>query len=129
MTRLLLGISVVVWFGYGAFCFLQPGFLGEVAGVTATSATGTVELRAMYGGLQMAIGVLAALGLMRAPLERPVLLVLGVLCAGLGSARTVAAMSLGDASGYNGGAAAFELATAALVAWLLTRKSPERASA
>ena len=32
-----------------------------MAGVAATNATGTVELRAMYGGLQTAIGALALL--------------------------------------------------------------------
>lgn len=121
MARILLGLSALVWFGYGAFCFMQPGFLAGAAGVGASSATGTVELRAMYGGLQMAIGVLAAMGLMRRRFERTALLVIGVLCAGLGSARLIAAISVSDVSAYTGSAVGFELATAALVAWLLSR--------
>jgi len=121
MARILLGLSALAWLGYGAFCFVQPGFLSGAAGVGASSTTGTVELRAMYGGLQMAIGVLAAMGLVRTRFEGTALLVIGVLCAGLGSARLIAAISVPNGSAYTVFAIGFELVTAALVAWLLTR--------
>ena len=58
VLRVFLGISVLIWFPYGLFCFLQPSFLGQVAGVVAHSTTATTELRAMYGGLQAGIGLL-----------------------------------------------------------------------
>lgn len=51
-ARIFVGIFGLFTIPYGLFCFLRPGFLDEFAGVAATS----VELRAMYGGLQTAFG-------------------------------------------------------------------------
>jgi len=113
---MFLGASALVWFGYGAFCFVQPGYLGEAAGVAAIGATGVVELRAMYGGLQMAIGALAAAGLARTTLERPALVAIGFLCAGLGPARLCAAIAAANLSAYTGWALAFELGSVAFAA-------------
>jgi hypothetical protein len=52
IPRIFFALTALVWLPYGIFCFFQPGYLAQAAGVTATSATGTIELRAMYGGLQ-----------------------------------------------------------------------------
>ena len=120
MARVFLGVSALVWFGYGAYCFMQPSYLGDAAGVTAASSTGIVELRAMYGGLQMAIGALAAAGLLRVSLERPAVIALGFLCVGLGSTRLVAALGAADSSVYTVGAVMFELGCAAIAARILT---------
>ena len=65
----------------------EPGSLAEAAGVAFQSPTGSTELRAMYGGLQIAIGALAGLAALRASLARPALLAIAFLTAGLGSAR------------------------------------------
>jgi hypothetical protein len=65
-ARIFLGLSALVWLPYGIFCFFQPGYLGEAAGVTIGSTTGSIEIRAMYGGTQAAIGALATLALFRA---------------------------------------------------------------
>ncbi len=74
--RVFLGLVALVWLPYGLLCFFQPGFLAGAAGVTSTSATGSTELRAMYGGLQVAIGVLALAGALRPPAAAPALRVL-----------------------------------------------------
>jgi hypothetical protein len=55
-ARIFLGLSALIWLPYGLLCFFQPAGLAESAGVTFTNATGATELRAMYGGLQAAIG-------------------------------------------------------------------------
>lgn len=120
MTKIFLGFSALAWAGYGAFCFFQPGYLSEAAGVAAASRTGLVELRAMYGGLQIAIGILAAVGLAHRAFERPALVALGFLCAGLGASRTIAAALEAEASAYTVFAILFELASAAIAARLLT---------
>ena len=65
MTRLFLAANALLWLPYGLYCFLVPEFLVEAAAVSATASTGTVELRAMYGGLQAGIGALCAAGAMR----------------------------------------------------------------
>jgi hypothetical protein len=62
MARAFLIINALLWVGYGAYLLLAPEALADLAGVTASNATGSVELRTMYGGLQTALGVLALLG-------------------------------------------------------------------
>jgi hypothetical protein len=52
-ARAFLVCSVLVWLPYGIYCFLVPGALADYAGVVGATATGSTELRAMYGGLDM----------------------------------------------------------------------------
>src|SRR5512147_3016183 len=98
--RIVLALSTLIWLPYGVWCFFDPGFLAGAAGVAFQSPTGSTELRAMYGGLQTAIGLLALAGALRAPLRRPALLTLGCLAAGLALARLGGVMLDGAASSY-----------------------------
>ncbi len=118
-TRVFLGLLTLVWLPYGLFCFFQPGFLAGAAGITSTSATGTTELRAMYGGLQVAIGLLALSGALRPSAAAPVLWCLALLTAGLGTARLAGAALDGAFSSYNVAALAFELGSVAACLVLL----------
>ncbi len=120
-TRVFLGLSAAAWLPYGLLCFLEPGFLEGVAGVTSLSPTGSAELRAMYGGLQAALGALCLAGAVRKEFTRTALGGLLFLCAGLGLARLGGAALDGDVTTYTAGAIFFELACAALAAYLLTR--------
>ena len=126
-ARNFLILSTLIWLPYGVFCFFQPGFLEEAAGVSAISATATTELRAMYGGLQTAIGVLAALAVMRDDFRRPALVAIGFLTAGLGSSRLLGAALDGEFSSYTAVAIVFELISATLAAWILTRDAARTA--
>lgn len=120
-ARIFLGASALLWTPYAIQCLLDPGSLAEAAGVAATSATGSAELRAMYGGLQAALGLLALAGALRPALARHALIALAVVCGGLGVARLGAAFA-GDAfSAYTGMALGFELGTLALASVLLVR--------
>jgi len=114
LARLFLGFSVLVWLPYGLYLVVQPGFLAGAAGITAGSATGTTELRAMYGGLQAALGLLALAGLLRPALRRTALTTLGTLTAGLGLARALGVVLDGGMSGYTASALVFEWGSAAL---------------
>ena len=71
--RIVLGLSAAIWLPYGLYCFFAPDALAAIAGVASNSTTGSIELRAMYGGLQLSIGALALAGLLRASLQRPAL--------------------------------------------------------
>lgn len=114
-----LGLSALLWFPYGLYCFFAPGFLAGAAGVTFTTATGATELRAMYGGLQAAIGLLAFAGMQRADLTRPALITIATLTAGLGVARLLGALSDGAWSGYTLMALVIEFGSATWAARLL----------
>lgn len=120
-NRIFLIVSVAIWIPYGLYCFFDPASLHTAAGLAATGATGSTELRAMYGGLQIAIGLLALLALRDATRVRSTLWCLAILIAGIGIARVLGALMVGDASSYTLGAAGFELVTAGWATWLLAR--------
>jgi hypothetical protein len=120
-ARVFLGLFALVSLPYGIFCFIRPEFLDAFAGVTATSTTGTVELRAMYGGLQTAFGLLALLGALRPANTRAALLATALLCAGLGSFRLLGAIAASEVSSYTGQGLVFELGSTALAFYLLYR--------
>lgn len=122
-VRVFLGLSVLVWLPYGLYLAASPDALAGIAGVAATTATGTTELRAMYGGAQTAIGAIALLGLVRAAHARAALVTLGCLTAGLGSVRLAGAVVDGSFGAYTNGALVLELGSVALVAALLRRGS------
>jgi len=124
-ARFFLGLFGVFSLSYGLYCFAQPGFLDAFAGVAATSTTGTVELRAMYGGLQTGFGALALLGALRPALLRPALVATLFLCAGLGSFRLLGALAASEVSSYTSQGLAFELGSTAIAAFLLRRLPQE----
>jgi Domain of unknown function (DUF4345) len=120
--QIFLGLSSLLWLPYGLFCLLQPSYLGGAAGVMASTATGTVELRAMYGGLQAAIGVLCALGCFSPAWRGHALVALGFLTAGLGSARLAGVLAGGGLSSYTVMALVFELTSAGLALTFARRR-------
>lgn len=129
-AQIFLGLSAVVWLPYALLCLLNPDFLAGAAGVSTTSPTGLSEVRAMYGGLQAGIGILALLGAARPGFTRPALLMLLCLASGLGLARMAGVIVDGSLSGYTVGALIFEGVTAFFAVSCL-RRAPrdERMSA
>ncbi|MBK7948001.1 MAG: DUF4345 family protein [Deltaproteobacteria bacterium] len=119
-ARIFLAVFGLFSLPYGIYCFVDPGFLADFAGVAATSTTGTVELKAMYGGLQAGFGALALFGALRPAYAPTILLTTVFQCAGLGSFRLMGALSAGEFSSYTTQGVAFELASTA-IAFLLWR--------
>ncbi len=119
MATIFLGLSALLWFPYGLFCFFAPGFLQQAAGVAFVTPTGATELRAMYGGLQAALGLLAFAALQRPTLRRGVLLTLFAVTAGLGIARLLGAIIDGGWSAYTLFALIIEFGSAAWAGRLL----------
>jgi hypothetical protein len=109
LVRGFLAFNAFIWFPYGLYLFAAPGALESIAGVAAASATGTVEIRAMYGGLQMAIGVLCGGAALRPSLERPALTAVAFLTAGLFMTRCLGALWAMEVSQYTAAAALFEI--------------------
>jgi hypothetical protein len=125
-TRIFLALSALVWLPYGLYCFAAPQALAGSAGVAFQSPTGSTELRAMYGGLQAAIGALALLGALRPTHRRPALVALAFLTVGLGAARLSGLALDGGLSAYTGIALAFEWGSAAAAGVLLAGgRAPE----
>jgi hypothetical protein len=125
-TRIFLALSAFLWLPYGLYCFAAPASLAEAAGVAFQSPTGSTELRAMYGGLQAGIGILAALGALRVAWRQSALVALGFLAAGLLAARLAGLALDGGFSSYTGTALAVE-SVSAVAAFLLLARAREAA--
>ncbi len=126
-TVIFLAICAAVWHPYGLFCFANPGFLAEAAGVSAASTTGTIELRAMYGGLQAGIGTLALAAIWRETLRRPALVSIVFLCGGLALARLLGAAVAAELSGYTIMGLFLEVGSVAFAAAVLRSGEPSPA--
>jgi len=123
IERAFLGLFALFSVPYGIYCFARPDFLEAFAGIAAVSTTGTIELRAMYGGLQTGFGAFALLGALRPSFAPAALLATAFLCAGLGLFRLVGAFAAGEVSSYTAQGLAFELGTTIVAAALWRRCS------
>ncbi len=119
--RGVLIFSAIIWLPYGLYCFFQPGSLAEAAGVVATTPTATTELRAMYGGLRMAIGAQVLVSLAKPRLANGTLLTLVFLSGGLASARLLGFLMDGGWSSYTAAGLGFETTSCGLALFALSR--------
>jgi hypothetical protein len=117
-TRIVLFANALVWLPYGLLCLLRPSTLADVAALGLASPTAIVEVQAMYGGLEIAIGVLALWGALRPRSAEAAIWSLFLLYCGLVGGRALGLITSGDRSAYNLGAIAFELTGAASAAWV-----------
>lgn len=122
MARAYLIIAGLMWVVYGIYLAAVPQALAGTAGVAATTLTGLIELRAMYGGLEIAVGAFALTAAFAAGMLRSGLLSMGLACAGLGVTRLLSAAAAGEFSTYTRQGLALELTLTALALWLFLRQ-------
>jgi hypothetical protein len=122
MARAYLIIAGLMWVIYGIYLLVMPQALAATAGVTATTLTGVIELRAMYGGLEMAVGAFALSAAVLPGMLRSGLLAMGLACAGLGVTRLGSAAAAGEFSTYTRQGLALELTLTVLALWLFLRQ-------
>lgn len=128
-------VSIYLWFnglvflGYGLACLWMPALPAGYAGLGLETPSGTVEVVAMYGGLQAGFGLLLILGARDASRRDGVLLAVACVVGGLALARLFG-MAVHGPSAYNLGAVAYEITTAllALVAMRGRQRSAEATS-
>lgn len=125
MARAYLIISGLMWVAYGIYMQWAPQALATTAGVAAITLTGLIELRAMYGGLEMAVGAFALIAALVPGMSRVGLLAMGLACAGLGITRLLSATVAGEFSTYTRQGLALELTLTALALWLFLRQPRE----
>jgi hypothetical protein len=125
IARFFLGLQVLLFIPYGLYCLVMPESLANGAGVAATSVTGTIELQTMYGGLQVAVGAMCAVALLRRAFEPVALYALLFIFAGLAVVRVSLGLSRGDFSGYTLFAMIFESACLLFLLWYLLLRGAE----
>jgi len=125
---LVIALCALGFFAFGLWLFADPvGALGKI-GIASTSAIGTIELRAFYGGMEIGLGLFLGWCALRPEWQAAGLWLVLLANGGAGLARLLAVllagMSLGGASlgGYLGWALAWELGFAALAGLALALK-------
>lgn len=127
--KIFLGFSALAWLPYGLFLAVTPTYLYEIAGLAANTPTALTEVRAMYGGLQAAIGALALYALFKPQQAQGTLTALAFIFTGLASVRIIGALLDGEVGGYTGMALVFEIFCSVCAWLLLSQKSPTGATA
>lgn len=125
MNRIFLLAVALVFIGYGVACALDPTLPARLAGLAILSGDGYAEMSAMYGGLQVGVGLFCVLGSINGALTRPALLLLVLSIGPLAALRAVGALRTEDLiSGYTWGALIFESLVTAISALLVRRTTP-----
>jgi len=55
--------NAMVWLPWGLICIFDLARIHDVIGVTSINPSGSTDIRVMYGGVQLAVGLMAALAL------------------------------------------------------------------
>jgi hypothetical protein len=102
-VQVFLGFNSLFWLPWGFICLLFPkAWAGDVIpGLDVYDLSGAIartEVRAMYGGLQMAIGVFALIGVVRPKHRDTVLLFFVLALSGLALCRLGGMIAEGDSS-------------------------------
>lgn len=122
MDRLFLAVVALIFIAYGVACALDPNLPARLAGLRIASGDGYAEMSAMYGGLQVGVGLFCALGALRGRLRQPALLLLLLAIGPLAVLRAVGVLRTEDVvSVYSWGALGFEAAVTLIAALLLRR--------
>jgi len=119
LTSIVLWLSGLSLLAFGAAFVVAPLATMASAGIVLDGALAATELRAFYGGLEVALGVLVLLCALRPERRRDGLLLTFAIFAGIGMARLVGMLLSGADSGFLRFAIVTELGLAALAAWCL----------
>jgi hypothetical protein len=107
-AKIFLGLTGLIFAVYGVYLIINPQFLIEIANFSISENTALTELRAMYGGLQLALGLFMLISCSRESLITPCLLlmVLSFLC--LSGTRALGLVIDPADNGYNVSAMLYE---------------------
>ena len=121
-TKIFLFAVALIFIGYGIACALDPALPARLAGLSIESADGYAEMGAMYGGLQVGVGLFCLLGALQQSQRQSTLLLLVLAIGLLAILRAVSALRTEDPVGsYTLGALAFE-SLVAIISLLLVRR-------
>ena len=127
MTTFFLRFIGVIFASYGAYLCFDPNYLIELLQM-GDSVPAKVEVRAMYGGLQLGIGLLLLWGAQRSAIQQQMAYAVMIACfAGLAGGRVVGLLLDGQ-DGYNLAAFIFESASLLASVYLYSRLSRELAA-
>lgn len=119
-TRLFLFVAGLSWLLLGLWCYLRLPVLATI-GIVSTSATGDIELRAVYGGMQIGFGAWIVAGAWSARWRPAVLMTMVVIIGSTFLGRLGAALIAAEVPPYIGWALLYEGSFSALALLCLWR--------
>jgi hypothetical protein len=121
LARAILILAAIVFVLVGVGFLIAPVSWAAVVEIALPTATARTDLRATYGGFDLAVGLFFGLCALRIEWIRPGLAALGLAAAGFGGGRLVGIVVEGSASPLMAMFAMLEL-TSAGVAFVLLRR-------
>jgi hypothetical protein len=120
----VLALCAVGFLGFGLWLIVDPlGALGKI-GISSSSSTGTIELRAFYGGMELGLGLFLAWCCFRPEWQQAGLWMVLLASAGAGLARLLGIFLAGAGIGtYLGWALVWELGFALLAGLALVTRT------
>ena len=111
--------TVLVWLPWGLLCIFDVSVIADIIGVVGVTPSGNSDLRAMYGGVQTAVGLMAALALYDTRFFPNFLLALAFVGSCLALSRTYGLFADDSSTRYTWGVLAYEyFAAISSMLWL-----------
>jgi hypothetical protein len=98
LAKWSLWLFAVTWIVIGVGFLIVPVSWAAALGIALPTATARTDLRATYGGFDLAIGCFAALCALRPEWTRPGLVLMAMVAAGFGGGRLLGMLLEGSAS-------------------------------
>ena len=112
--------TVLVWLPWGLICIFDTDSILKIIGVTSVNPTGNTDIRVMYGGVQLAVGLMAAFALYDRRRFESLLFTLAFLGSCLALSRSYGLVVDGSSTFYTWGVLTYEFfAAISSIAWLI----------
>ncbi len=112
--------TTLVWLPWGLLCVFDTAMIENIIAVVATSPSANTDLRAMYGGVQTAVGLMCLLAIFRRELFPNVLFTVAFLGSGLALSRSYGLAVDESHSIYTWGVIGYEyFAAISSIVWLI----------
>jgi len=112
--------TLMVWLPWGLICIFDTQTIAEIIGVTSVNPTGNTDIRAMYGGVQLGVGLMAAFALYDAAYFKNLLFTLAFLGSCLALSRSYGIVVDGSGTFYTWGVIGYEyFAAISAMVWLI----------
>jgi hypothetical protein len=119
LIKVYLSFMVLVWLPWGLICIFDIDSIAQIIGVVGNSPSANTDIRVMYGGVQLAVGLMALFVLFSPRYFNNLLFCLVFLGSCMALSRSYGLMVDGSSSVYTWGVISFEYFVAiSAIAWL-----------
>ncbi|MFK0573332.1 DUF4345 family protein [Endozoicomonas sp.] len=106
--KLYLIFNIAIWTPWGLACTLAPFLITEIIGVKSINPSGETDMRAMYGGFQLAMGLMAIHAFYNPRFFKSFVYALGVIGSCLALSRTYGLFMDSSFTAYTFGVLGYE---------------------